>query len=141
MGFVLLLHSYGRWVLLVAAALAVLKALIGMLGKQPWRKLDDQLGLTYTLVMDIQFLLGLILWLFGPTGLRMLSSVMGNAYGRFIALEHGLLIVIALALAHIGRARTKKADAAAAKQRAALIFYGLSFVFVALVFVMEMLAR
>lgn len=127
--------------LLVVAALAVLKALIGMLGKQPWRKLDDQLGLTYTLVMDIQFLLGLILWLFGPTGLRMLSNVMGNAYGRFIALEHGLLIVIALALAHIGRARTRKADAAAAKQRAALIFYGLSFVFVALVFVMEMLAR
>lgn len=141
MGFVMLLHGYGRWVLLAAAILVVLKALIGSLGKQPWRKLDDQLGLAYTIVMDIQFLLGLIIWFFGPTGLRMLSSVMGNAYGRFIALEHGLLIVIALALAHVGRARTKKAGSDAAKQRSALLFYGLSAVFVALVFVLEALAR
>ncbi len=141
MGFIMLLHSHGRWVLLVVAALAVLKALAGWLGKQPWRKLDDQVGLAYVLVMDIQFLLGLIIWLFGPTGLRMLSSVMDNAYGRFIALEHGLLIVIALVLAHLGRARTKKAGPGAAKQRSALIFYGLSFVFVALVFVMEAMAR
>lgn len=141
MGFVMLLHSYGRWVLLVAAILVTLKALLGSLGKQPWRKLNDQLGLAYTIVMDIQFLLGLIIWFFGPTGLRMLSSVMGNAYGRFIALEHGLLIVIALALAHVGRARTRKADSDAAKQRSALIFYGLSAVFVALVFAMEAMAR
>lgn len=141
MGFVMLLHSHGRWVLLAIAALVAVKALAGWLGKQPWRKLDDQLGLAYVLVMDIQFLLGLIIWLFGPTGLRMLSGVMSNAYGRFIALEHGLLIIIALVLAHMGRARIRKANADAAKQRSALIFYGLSFAFVALVFVMEALAR
>ncbi len=141
MGFVMLLHSYGRWVLLVVAAVITLKALVGWLGKQPWRKLDDQLGLAYTIVMDIQFLLGLIVWLFGSTGVRMLANAMGNAYGRFIAMEHGLLIVIALVLAHMGRARTKKATSDAIKQRTAVIFYGLSFLFVALVFVMEAMVR
>jgi hypothetical protein len=45
MGFVLQLHSIWRWVLLVAAAIVVLKSLIGWLGKRPFTKLDDQLGL------------------------------------------------------------------------------------------------
>lgn len=140
MGIVMLLHDYMRWVLLAFAALVVLKALAGWLGKQPWTKLDNQLGLAYTMALDIQFLLGLIIWLFGTTGLKVLSNVMSNAYGRFIALEHGLLILVALILAHIGRARTKKAVADTAKHRSAFIFYGLSLALIVLVFVMQTLA-
>jgi hypothetical protein len=134
---VLQLHAIWRWVLLVAAVVVVLKALIGWLGKRPFTKLDDQLGLIFTMVVDIQVLLGLIIWLFGPLGLRNLSQAMGNAALRFIVLEHPILMLIALAFAHVGRARSKQATDDVAKHRISFIFYLLSFVFIALIFVLE----
>jgi hypothetical protein len=137
MGIVLQLHAIWRWVLLVAAVVVVLKALIGWLGKRPFTRLDDQLGLIFTMVVDIQVLLGLIIWLFGPIGLKTLTQAMSNPGLRFLALEHPILMLIALAFAHIGRARSKQATDDAAKHRTSFIFYLLSFVFITLIFVLE----
>ena len=64
---------------------------------------------------------------------------MGNAALRFIVLEHPILMLIALAFAHIGRARSKKATDDTAKHRISFIFYLLSFVFIALIFLMPMM--
>jgi hypothetical protein len=136
MSFVFQLHAIWRWVLLVAAIVVVIKALIGWLGKRPFTKLDDQLGMAFTMIVDIQVTLGLILWLFGPTGLRNLSLAMGNSALRFIALEHPILMLIALAFAHIGRARSKKAADDTTKHRTSFIFYLLSMVFIALIFLL-----
>lgn len=136
MSFVFQLHAVWRWVLLVAAIAVVIKALIGWLGRRPFTKLDDQLGMGFTMIVDIQVFLGLILWLFGPTGLRNLSLAMGNSALRFIALEHPILMLIALAFAHIGRARSKKAADDTAKHRISFIFYLLSFIFIALIFLL-----
>jgi len=136
MAFVLQLHAIWRWVLLVAAIVVVIKALIGWLGKRPFTKLDDQLGMAFTMIVDIQVLLGLIIWLFGPLGLQTLSQAMGHAALRFIVLEHPILMLIALAFAHIGRARSKKASDDAVKHRTSFVFYLLSMVFIALIFLL-----
>jgi len=136
MAFVLQLHAIWRWILLVAALIVVIKALVGWLGKRPFTKLDDQLGMAFTMIVDIQVLLGLIIWLFGPLGLQTLSQAMGNAALRFIVLEHPILMLIALAFAHIGRARSKKAADDAVKHRTSFIFYLLSMVFIALIFLL-----
>jgi len=136
MTFVLQLHAIWRWILLVAAVVVVIKALIGWLSKRPFTRLDDQLGMAFTMIVDIQVLLGLIIWLFGPLGLRNLSQAMGNTALRFIVLEHPILMLIALAFAHIGRARSKKAADDTVKHRTACIFYLLSFVFIALIFLL-----
>lgn len=139
MGFVLQLHVIGRWVLLVAAAIVVLKALIGWLGKRPFTRLDNQLGLVFTLVVDIQVLLGLVIWLFGPIGLKNLTQAMSNTGLRFLVLEHPILMLIALVFAHIGRARSKRATDDVVKHRTSFLFYLLSFVFIALIFVLEIM--
>ena len=136
MAFVLQLHAIWRWVLLVAAIVVVIKALIGWLGKRPFTRLDDQLGMAFTMIVDIQVLLGLLIWLFGPLGLQTLSQAMGNAALRFIVLEHPILMLIALAFAHIGRARSKKASDDAVKHRTSFVFYLLSMVFIALIFLL-----
>ena len=136
MAFVLQLHAIWRWVLLVAAIVVVIKALVGWLGKRPFTKLDDQLGMAFTVIVDIQVLLGLILWLFGQLGLRNLSQAMGNSALRFIVLEHPILMLIALAFAHIGRARSKKAADDTVKHRTSFVFYLLSVVFIALIFLL-----
>jgi hypothetical protein len=139
MAFVLQLHAIWRWVLLVAAIVVVIKALVGWLGKRPFTKLDGQLGMAFVTIVDIQVFLGLIIWLFGPMGLQTLSQSMGNAALRFIVLEHPILMLIALAFAHIGRARSKKAVDDTAKHRISFIFYLLSFVFIALIFLIPMM--
>ena len=54
MAFVLQLHNIWRWVLLVAAIVVVIKALVGWLGKRPFTKLDDQLGMAFVTIVDIQ---------------------------------------------------------------------------------------
>jgi hypothetical protein len=139
MAFVLQLHNIWRWVLLVAAIVVLIKALVGWLGRRPFTKLDDQLGMAFTIIVDVQVLLGLIIWLFGPLGLQTLSQSMGNAALRFIVLEHPILMLIALAFAHVGRARSKKAADDTAKHRISFIFYLLSFIFIALIFLMPMM--
>jgi hypothetical protein len=130
------LHSIWRWVLLAAAIIVVVKSLVGWLGRQSWTTLDDRLGLAYVIAVDVQVLLGLLIWLFGPIGLKTLSQAMGNPGLRFLALEHPILMLISLAFAHIGRSRSKRMDDPVAKHRTAFIFYALSLLFLAAIFLM-----
>jgi ABC-type Fe3+ transport system permease subunit len=51
---------------------------------------------------------------------------MSDSVSRFWSLEHVLLAIIALALAHAGRATSKAAEDAAKKHRRAAIFFGLA---------------
>jgi hypothetical protein len=137
MGFVLQLHSIWQWAILVFAGLVALKALIGWQGKQTYTVLDDRIGMVLTIALDLQFLLGLLLWLFGPINFRQLSSAMGNDALRFYLLEHNVIYLIALVLAHIGRGRARKATDGVAKHRASFIFFALSFVFILAIIVMR----
>ena len=141
MDVVLDIHSIWQWVILVVAGLVALRFLAGWLGKQRYTSLDDRIGMVFTIFLDIQFLLGLLLWLFGPFSFRQLSVAMGNPLLRFYLLEHNVIFLIALVLAHIGRGRTKKAVDDAAKHRAAAIFFLLSFVFILIVIIMHNMLR
>jgi len=131
------LHMIWRWVLLAVALVTLVKALMGWLGKQPWTQLDDRLGMFFTLAVDIQFLLGIILWFVGPWRITNAGALMGNSLGRFMVIEHPLFLLIALALAHIGRSRSRKAATDVGKHKTAFIFYLLSFLFIVLIFILR----
>ena len=60
----LTLHSILRWVVLIVAIVAVVRALVGWLGKREWTALDDTLGIMLSGSMDLQVLLGIILYIF-----------------------------------------------------------------------------
>lgn len=139
--FVFELHAVWRWVLLIASVTVVIKALIGWSGKQPWSQLDDRLGMVFTMVVDIQFLIGLILWFIGPFNFTQLSRAMSTPLLRFYLLEHPIFMLIALALAHVGRSRSRKAATAEAKHKAAFVFYLLSFLFIVLIFILRVTIR
>jgi hypothetical protein len=130
-------HMVWRWVLLAAGLAVVVKALLGWLGKKPWSKLDDQLGMLYTITVDVQFLLGLILWFVGPFRITNAGALMSNPLGRFYIIEHPLMMFVALVLAHIGRSRSRKAESDVQKHRTAFIFYLLSFLFIVLIFILR----
>lgn len=120
-------HNMFRWLVLITLVLAVLFALAGWFGKREWNKKDNLTGLLLTIFMDIQFLVGLILYAFvspvTKTAFNDFGAAMKNPDLRFYAVEHILMMVIALVLVHIGRSKSKKYVAPWKKHRSAAIFY------------------
>lgn len=116
----LTLHSWWRWVVLLVAAITVIKMLFGWLGRREWTRLDDQLGLIFTITIDIEVLLGILVWIMSQAWTR----------GMVAAFEHPITMLLALVLAHVGQRRARKTTDGTAKYRTSAIFYTLSFVLI-----------
>ena len=104
-------HSGWRYVVILVLIVAIAMMLFGWLGKRKWGDWDQRIGMITPIVLDIQWLLGLILWItYGlPTS------------GHFI--EHMATMTLALIAAHIGWSRAKKATTDEGKFRIAAIAY------------------
>jgi hypothetical protein len=123
----LVLHNVIRWVVLVAGVAAAVRALYGWLANQRWQPVDNRLGMLFTISLDIQILVGLILYfVLSPITTGAFSDfggAMSNAGVRFFLVEHLLLMIIAVALAHIGRSMSRKAASDEGKHKRAAIFF------------------
>ncbi len=129
----LTLHSWVRWVVVVAAVLAFGQALRGWLGRRDWTQMDDRLGLFFTISLDVQLLIGLILYVVSPlieAAMQDFGAAMSASGMRFFAVEHVLMMVIAVVLAHVGRALSRRVEDAQVKHQRAAIFFGLSILLV-----------
>ena len=56
------LHNLTRWLVVAAAVYALARAVWGWLGKRKWEKGDHTAGILFTSMMDLQLLLGLLLY-------------------------------------------------------------------------------
>jgi len=121
------LHDTLRWLVLLSLVITLIKYTVGWLGSQRWQKTDNLLGIVFTSLMDLQLLTGLVLYFFlSPiTKLAMsdFGAAMKNADLRFYAVEHFAMMLIAVVLVHIGRAKSKKAKTDSAKFKTATIFF------------------
>lgn len=128
--FILATHNIVRWLVLIAAVVVIVQAFVGWLGKKEWSKANNLTGIIYVSAVDLNVLLGLILYLFLSPLTRQafadFGAAMGNPILRFFAVEHIFMMLVALALAHIGRSLSKKATETAKKHRTAAIWYTLS---------------
>lgn len=126
------LHDTLRWLLLLSLVTTLVKYLIGWLGNQAWKKTDNLMGIIFTSLMDLQLLVGLVLYFFLSPITKFAFSDFGAAMKdtelRFYAVEHFLMMLIAVVLVHIGRAKSKKAATDAGKFKIATLFYGLALV-------------
>ncbi len=123
----LTLHNLWRWVVLFLAILAVVAAWRGWFGKRAWADRDRKIGSFTAMAMDIQFLLGLLLYIFGEYGIKGFSKgmqfVSANRDYRFFGLEHVFYMLLAVILAHLGSMLPRKVQDASAKfMRAAIPF-------------------
>lgn len=127
-----LLHTHNglRWLVLLALVISIVVAFWGWFGKREWKKSDRLLGLLLQVFIDLQLLIGVILYAFlspiTQSAFSDFGAAMKNAEVRFYAVEHVLMMVIALVLIHIGRAKSKKDIAHWKKHRSAAIFYTIS---------------
>jgi hypothetical protein len=127
---ILAVHSLLRWVVLGFGLLAASRGLTGARRRGEWTPADENAGRWFVIALDVQLLLGLALYLrlspMTAIAFQDFGAAMGNAVLRFWAVEHIVGMVVALALAHIGRVRTRRAADAARRHRTAVIFFGLA---------------
>lgn len=125
---ILLLHSWLRWAVLLAGFVVVARALAR--GGRPWTPTDERVGSWFVITLDLQLLLGALLYFALSPITRQAFDDFGAAMRtsgiRFWAVEHLLGMVIAIALAHVGKSRIRKAATDARRHRLALIFFGLA---------------
>ena len=86
----------------------------------------DLWGLVLMMALDIQMLLGLLLYLvlspFTIEAMRDFSAAMKNPALRFFAVEHVSLMFVAVVLVHVGRVLARKAAPDARRLRLLLCF-------------------
>ncbi|NEW84886.1 MAG: hypothetical protein GZ094_21305 [Mariniphaga sp.] len=121
------IHDTLRWLLLIGLLITLTKYLAGWLGNKPWKRADNLLGITVTLLMDLQLITGLVLYFFLSPITKMALSDFGAAMKdpnlRFYAVEHLSLMLIAVVLVHFGRAKSKSAKTDEGKFKAGSIFF------------------
>lgn len=129
-GSMLLVHSWMRWIVLVLAAMAVLRALTGMSSGRPWHDADDRASLFLSIALDVQLTIGLVLYLIlSPTtkaAFEDVAAAMRTSSLRYWAVEHVFIMVIALVLVHAGRVSIRRTLDSAGKHRRAAIYFGLA---------------
>ena len=124
--FLLILHSILRWVILIFGIIAIVRGFMGWLGNRPWTQTDNRMGLGFVTSLDLQLLVGLVLYLISPISKGAMSdfgAAMGNSLLRFFAVEHVLGMVVALVVAHVGRTLSRRNRPDTAKHRLAAIFF------------------
>jgi hypothetical protein len=101
MDFIVGLHSIVRWLVVIAAAAAIIRYAIDLAGKSPNADLGRKLMLAYTVLLDVNVLLGMILIVGRAIALGQILPVW---------LEHATTNLVAVIVAHVFAARTRKMD-------------------------------
>lgn len=107
----LTIHSAGRWVLLLLLLLAIFNHISA--ANRPYSNGDRKLSLFLMISADLMLLIGIIQWITGPFGLKLIQAngmgaVMKDSVSRFYTIEHMIGMILAIALIHIGKAQGKK---------------------------------
>lgn len=114
--FVLLAHSWLRWAVLLAAVVACARSFLAWRSGRGWSRTDERLHVVLVSVLDLQLLLGLALYValspFSRAFFEDFRLGMADPVVRFFGVEHVLAMVIAIAVVHVGRVRSKRVDGA-----------------------------
>jgi hypothetical protein len=123
-------HNLLRWLVLVAGLAATISALRYWSSPPAVDSKPSRSAILFVASMDLQFLLGLILYLGASPVVHQafenLSAAMKVHEMRFFVVEHSLLMLLAVAFAHVGGALARKSKLAPGKIRGAASFFALS---------------
>lgn len=121
---VLFIHSWLRWVVLLLSLLVIVRAWRGRSTGGAWQTADERSSVALLHVANLQFTLGLLLYLWLSPIVRSafadMAVAMKSAPLRFFAIEHITAMTIAVSVLSIGRARTRKAEGDALKHQRSL---------------------
>ena len=123
------IHSYWAYIVLIILVIAVVNAFVGIFKQKDFKSTDLRLGLFTLIVSHIQLLIGLAWYFMSPYFNQLISNtseVMKTKEIRLLALEHPVMMIIAITLITIGWSKHKKTTTSIAKFKTFAIFYGLA---------------
>ena len=131
----LILHNLMRWVVVILAIYALVRIYMGVFGKREFTETDRKALSFYAIGMDVQLLLGLILYFFlsplTQAAMSNFGAAMSDSNLRFFAVEHLLLMLVAVILAHVATVMARRGATSSAKFNRAAIWLTLSVLAVA----------
>ncbi len=124
------LHSYWAYLVLFVLIITTINSLMGFFSKREYGAKDMRLALFTLITMHIQLLIGLVLWFVSPRGMGALGeeNLMKDSSLRSAAIEHPLLMIVAVVLITIGYSKHKKQRLSTPKFKKLAIFYTLGLV-------------
>ncbi|MBC8332682.1 MAG: hypothetical protein H8E28_11930 [Anaerolineae bacterium] len=117
---VLSIHNFLRWAVLALFLVVLFRSFTGWRGKRGWEAQDRMLALVLTISIDIQLVLGLVLYLI--KGFAALET--------FIVMEHIPPMLLAVVLSHVGSAKAKKAERDSEKFRQTALWFSIAFLLI-----------
>ena len=128
--YVLGLHNIVRWIVLLAGLWSVFLVWRGWLQRRRWTNAESRATRAFVGALDLQFLLGILLFaVFSPLtrqGFRDIGAAMADAPVRYFLLEHPMIMLVAIASAHIGAVQVRRASTDAERFQKASILFGLA---------------
>jgi uncharacterized BrkB/YihY/UPF0761 family membrane protein len=132
----LISHNILRWAVLLLGFWAAIQGYVGWLGKKEWSEVHRKPGMWFTIALDLQFLLGLVLTVISPlvqSAVADLSTVMVVPEFRSILVEHIPIMLLALAAGHLTSALSRRAETDLKKHRRAAIGYTITLLLILVV--------
>jgi len=126
-------HSILRWVVLLTGAWALLRFWSGFLGQIEWTKADRMAGLIFSSFLNLQVLLGIVLYAVSPvtkTAMAHFSAAMKDPVQRFFLVEHPAGMLLAAIIAQVGYSISKRAADDRSKFLRGALFYTLAILIV-----------
>lgn len=128
------LHSNLPYLLFLLMVVVIIKSLVGWISAKSFDKLTKQLVLFSMIVGHIQWTVGAILYFvryFVSPNVRPIGEAMGDSLSRLYALEHPLLMTIAVVLLTIARSKSKR-SMESKQYRISFIYFSLALISIVL---------
>jgi len=126
---ILSLHSWLRWIALAAGVGATIVALRDTT-PPPATSRADRWGLALMATLDLQMLLGLVMYLVvSPTMASIradMAASMRDPAARFWAVEHITMMMGAVVITHVGRVLARKSASADSKKMKLFVCFGIA---------------
>lgn len=122
------IHSYWAYVVLAILIIAVVNNVAGLFKKKEFKDTDLRLSLFALIVSHIQLIIGLAWYFMSPYFEQLTtntSDVMKIKELRLLALEHPIMMILAIVFITIGWSKHKKKTTSNTKFKTLAIFYGL----------------
>lgn len=131
---VLSLHNIVRWLVIIFALLVLFRAYSGWRSGRDWTKQDNRASMLFVTSLDVQLLLGLLLYFVFSSvtrpALSNFGAAMSDAVRRFFLVEHSGLMVLALLVAHFGRSLARRAHSSRFKFSRTAIWFTIALVII-----------
>lgn len=129
-----MVHSGWAYIALFILIFAVVNAIIGLTTSKEFKDKDLRISLFTLIVTHIQLILGLIAYFISDYFSSLVENGMGasmkDAVVRLFAVEHPLMMILAVVLITIGFSKHKNKTTDKGKFSTIAIFYGVALLFV-----------